>query len=96
MVRNLIFVSPILFSLNALASEVKITSFRYLEAGVRNSSAAELCGKLVSPTGQPELVNIVSDPNSKTPAPYTAWTNKDGKFCLVISTLTGRANVDLE
>jgi hypothetical protein len=32
MIRNLIFVSPILFSLNALASEVKITSFRYLEA----------------------------------------------------------------
>lgn len=96
MIKKLIYVSSVLFSLNVFASEVKITSFRYLEAGVRNSSAAELCGKLVSPTGQPELIKIVSDPNSKTPAPYTAWTNKDGKFCLIISTLTGRANVDLE
>lgn len=96
MFRNLFFVSFFSLSLNAFASEVKITSFRYLEAGSRSSSAAELCGKLTSPTGQPELVKITSDPNSKTPASYTAWTGKDGKFCLVISTLTGRANVDLE
>lgn len=80
----------------ALASDVKVTSFRFLESGSHFSPAAELCGELVAPTGKPEMVKIVSDPNSKGSATYHVWTGKEGKFCSVLATYTGKAEADIE
>ncbi len=80
----------------ALASDVKVTSFRFLQSGSSFSPAAELCGELVAPTGKPEMIKIVSDPNSKGSATYYVWTGKEGKFCSVLATYTGKAEADLE
>lgn len=80
----------------ALASAVKVTSFRFLENGPRFSPTAELCGEVVAPSGKPELVRIVSDPKSKGPAIYNVWSGKDGKFCSVLASFTGNAAADLD
>lgn len=80
----------------AFASDVKVTSFRFLQSGSSFSPVAELCGELVAPTGKPEMIKIVSDPNSKGSATYHVWTGKEGKFCSVLATYSGKAEADLE
>lgn len=78
------------------ASDVKITSFRFLENGVHFSPAAEMCGELVVPTGKTEMIKITSDPDSKSPATYYVWAGKEGKFCSIIATFTGQASANLD
>ncbi len=84
----------VIFSSFAFATEVKITSFRFLTHGPQFSPLAELCGELTSSTGKPEMINITSDPDSKGAASYHIWSGKDGKFCSVIATFTGKANAE--
>ncbi len=81
---------------SAFASDVKVTSFRFLESGSHFSPAAEMCGSLITPTGKPEMIKIVSDPDSKGSATYYVWTGKEGKFCSVLATYTGKAEADLD
>ncbi len=73
-------------------------TFRPLEPGMLGLKKyhAELCGELIAPTGKSEMIKVVSDPQSKGPAAYHVWTGKDGKFCSVIATFTGKAEADLE
>lgn len=80
----------------AMASGVKVTSFHFLETGTRLSPTAELCGEIIAPAGKPELIRIVSDPQSKGPAIYNVWSGKDGKFCSVLASYTGKADADLD
>jgi hypothetical protein len=77
----------------SFAQEVKIDSFTFLGP---HSSAAEICGTVQKLTGQPNMIKLSVDPRSKNPATYYAWSGKDGKFCSVVSTLTGEANANLE
>lgn len=84
-----------LASASASGSEVKVTSFRFLEHGQHFSPTAEICGELVIPSAKPEMIKITSDPDSKGPATYNVWSGKDGKFCSVIATFTGKANAEL-
>ena len=79
----------------ASASTVKVTSFRFVDSGRYYSAAAEFCGQLVAPTGKYEMIKIISDPASKNPAHYFAWSGKDGKFCQMIATFTGQAEAEL-
>lgn len=80
----------------AFGSAIKITSFKFLESGTAQfSPAAEICGELVAPTGKAEMIKIVSDPSSKAPGQYFTWAGKEGKFCQVIATFTGRAETEL-
>jgi hypothetical protein len=76
------------FSL-AHASEVKITSFQYLG----NARVAELCGVIEGVTKSGELVEVIVDPKMKAPGHYTALASSTGKFCLVLRTLSGEADV---
>lgn len=85
----------VLTSLNVLAADVKITSFRFLESGATASPAAELCGELVTPSNKPEMLKIISDPKSKAPGLYYIWAGKDGKFCCVLATYSGNAEAEL-
>lgn len=96
MLRNGLPIAIIFLGISAFASTVKITTFRFLNSGSSFSAAAELCGELITPTGKPEVIKIVSDPTSKGPGNYIAWTGKDGKFCSVIATYTGKAEAELE
>lgn len=85
----------ILFSLlisNAFAAEVKISSFQYLGT----SRVAELCGELTGELKTNETVEIVSDPGMKVPGYYATAVSKNGKFCVVLRTLSGNADVTHE
>lgn len=78
----------------SFASDAKVTSFRFLQSGSHSSAAAEICGELINPTAKPEMIKITSDPGSKGPGKYYSWTGPEGKFCSVIATYTGKAEVD--
>lgn len=93
---KIIFLGLGLVSAAAVASDVKITSFRFLDQAPRRSPAAELCGQVTPPTGKAEMIKIVSDPDSKGPGNYYTWAGANGKFCSVIATYTGQAEAVLE
>ena len=95
--KNLVFVNLFVFApMLVIASDVKVTSFRFLESGSHFSPAAEICGELLSPTGKPEMVKITSDPGPKGSALYYSWVGPEGKFCSVIATFTGKAEVETQ
>lgn len=75
---------------NAETPEIKVTSF-VLEPGTR---LAELCGE-TDFKGALLPIKVLVDPNAKSPGSYLATTNLDGKFCVMVRTLTGRADVTL-
>lgn len=87
---KIIFTTVLCFLLTPVfASDVKVTSFQYLGS----SRVAELCGEVkgeLRPTG---VVEIVSDPGMKAPGFYATPVSKNGKFCLVLRTLSGNADV---
>lgn len=95
MFRILMVSLSLLMGSIALASTVKVTSFRFVDSGRYYSAAAELCGELLAPTGKFEMIKIVSDPTSKNPAHYFTWSGKGGKFCQMIATFTGQAEAEL-
>ena len=76
------------------ASGVKVTSFKFVDHS-GHSPTAEICGELVVVTGKPELIKLISDAASKSPATYYTFAGKDGKFCHLIATYTGKADADL-
>ena len=96
MIKVSLLIATIFLQSPVFASGVKITNFRFLNNSTSYSAAAELCGVLVAPSGKPEMIKIISDPASKGPGNYIVWTGKDGKFCSVIASYTGQAEVDLE
>jgi hypothetical protein len=77
----------------ARADDVKIDSFFYL--GEKNS-AAEICGTVLAPTGKAQMIKILVDPENKNPGYYYIWSGGDGKFCSVVSTIDGKAQVGLD
>jgi hypothetical protein len=83
----------LLFSSVAFASEVKVNSFRF--TGSRTTTA-EICGELVSPTGKPEFLKVIVDVGTKYEVPYYVWAGPDGKFCSVVSTVYGKADVEIQ
>jgi hypothetical protein len=83
-----LFIFLSLLSVTSFAAEVKISSFQYLSS----TRVAELCG-FVTGVAAGELVEVVSDPKMKVPGHYTTLTNSTGKFCLVLRTLSGEADV---
>lgn len=94
-VTSILFLVGFTGSAALAADSVKITSFYYLESGSSRTPAAELCGVLTQPTGKPEMVKITADPNGKQPGIYNTWAGKDGKFCTVLATYSGKADAEL-
>lgn len=87
------------FQIQAVASEtsatINITSFVSLESGEVRNTGAELCGVVENAEGRHYMVEVVSDPNYKAPGNYMVIPNGEGKFCVVVSTQTGRAEARL-
>lgn len=71
------------------AGEVKVTSFQYLGS----TRVAELCGEVQGEIKATNVVEIISDPGMKAPGYYATPITKSGKFCLVLRTLSGNADV---
>ena len=90
---RLVLVLGFLFATQA--SQVKVNSFRFGNLASQRSPVAEICGQLITPTGNAELIKILVDPDTKGPASYNTWTGKDGKFCHIIASYTGKALVDI-
>ncbi len=89
------FIIMLVTSLPALgfAEDVKINSFVMIG---QRSSAAELCGNVISPTGHPQMVKVIVDAQTKKPATYYIWSGSDGKFCTIVSTYSGEATAILD
>lgn len=77
---------------NAQASEVKITSFKYTGTKTRT---AELCGRIEGEFGALAIIDVISDPSFKYPGQYSSIAAQDGKFCIVINTLSGEASANV-
>ena len=73
------------------APTLKVTSFRL--AG-ENTRAAELCG-VVSNGGDHGLVRAVVDPGTNAPGVYNTIYTKDGNFCVLVVTYTGRVEASV-
>ena len=83
----------LLFTLESVfAAEVKITSFLYTGTRTR---AAELCGKVTGKSEGLVVIDITVDPGRNNPGSYSAIPSSSGRFCSVVSTESGNADVAL-
>ena len=94
--KSLFVFLSLTLSATALASDVKITSFRFMDHSAHFSPGAEICGEIISPSGKPVMIKVTSDPEEKVPGNYYVWSGPDGKFCAIIATYTGKANADIQ
>ncbi len=81
-----------LLSGTAMAANVKITSFNYVNQERR---VAELCGVVTDSEGPATLVQITVDERSKRPATYNTMAGPNGKFCTVVVTFYGTASAEV-
>lgn len=81
------------YSNQAVGAEVtiKVTAFYPL---IGSSGVSEICGKITGEMSPNFRVNIVADPKYN-PGPYTVLPNGDGKWCAVVNSVTGTADVKL-
>jgi hypothetical protein len=70
---------------------LKVTAFYPLNG---SRGASELCGRMTGEVLAEHRILIVSDPKHN-PGPYTILPGADGKFCALINSVTGRADVFL-
>ena len=88
-------VTAVFISTAALAApQVEVTSFLPLERGSTRVQAGEICGRIKGETKDLHLVTIISDPHHN-PGTYVSIAGRDGRFCHVIRTTTGTADVRL-
>ncbi len=71
------------------AKTVEINSFSRISDNQKNMTA-EICGQAI---GQKKrvIIDIISDPKSKRPTPFTTISQPDGSFCHLITTYMGQA-----
>lgn len=77
---------------SSFAVEVKVTSFLYTGTRART---AELCGQLTEKSELPLILDITVDLKRNNPGSYTDVPPASGKFCAVVSTESGNADVAL-
>lgn len=77
---------------SSFSAEVVITSFLYTGSRTRT---AELCGKVTGKSETMLIVDIAVDPGRNNPGSYTVVPAASGKFCTVVSTESGNADVVL-
>ena len=100
--KAFIFFAASLFVLGAVASEgpaardLNITSFVYTDNDINNrDTTAELCGTVSGNVSTVDRVTVTSDPTTSGPASYTTMLDEEGKFCVVIRTVSGRASAKI-
>ena len=77
-----------LVSSTAMAADVKITSYVYVNNERR---VAEICGVVTGSDTPNTFIQITVDHKSKRPATYNTLAGPNGKFCTVVSTFHGTA-----
>lgn len=71
---------------------IQINSFHFVG---NNTQLAELCGKVNGPKSFYNL-RVISDDGTNNPGDYHTTSGKTGNFCLVLSTYSGSAKVEIE
>lgn len=77
-----------LLSSTAMAADVKITSYNYVN---KERRVAELCGMVTGSSAPTTFVQITVDERSKRPATYNTMAGPNGKFCVVVVSFYGTA-----
>lgn len=90
----LTFIFSLLLTVPCFANsrDVKITSFNF--TGSRNRTA-ELCGKITGEAKSLDIVDVIADPADANPGRYSTLVSPEGTFCIVINTLSGKADAKL-
>ena len=83
-----LMLATLVLSASAFAADVKINSFYYIANSTR---LAELCGT-VEGGGDRSDVRVNVDFKTNRPAVYNTTAGKDGKFCLLVNTISGLAS----
>lgn len=87
------FASVSLFAENSENQrKLKIDSFVYVENGSFDNKSAELCGHVTGNVHVHDRVTVSSDPQTKAPGNYTTLLDAEGKFCVIVRTLSGKAS----
>lgn len=84
------------FSLTSFAAfnpTIAVTSFQRL--GSSDGTLAELCGTVQENDNSEIHLNVLADPTSINPHHYHTLTGNDGRFCIILSTISGLARVSL-
>ena len=69
--------------------KVGIKSFARISDNQKNMTA-EICGK-VEEQKKRRIIDIIADPKSKKPTPFSTISQPDGSFCILITTYMGQA-----
>lgn len=79
-----------------VAWSVKVTSF--LPIVNSQTRLGELCGVVTGPANELSnaRVSVASDPKAKKPGYYAVAVDRTGRFCVVVHTFTGTAEVAVE
>ncbi len=84
------------FSISAFSASVKVTSFNYIrQSQDMLNPVAELCGLVEGASTSPSFVHVLVDSKGNNSASYNTYAANDGRFCLVVITYRGTAEVSL-
>lgn len=72
----------------AMAAEVKITSYNYVNNERR---IAEICGIVTGSETATSFVQITVDHKSKRPMIYNTFAGPNGNFCTIVNSFHGTA-----
>jgi hypothetical protein len=76
----------------ATPPDVQITSFYLVGTGTERT--AEICGKVTGDFTGAHRVEITVDPDNN-PGSYVTWPAKNGAWCSIVQSYTGRAEAAL-
>lgn len=98
--KTLLVIAMSFFAVLAQAEEpisrtISVKSFAYTENGNFKDQSAELCGVVSGEVTAHDRVTVTADHKSEYAAPYTTLVDQEGKFCVLIRTITGRASAEL-
>lgn len=91
---KIVLIFALLFSMSAHAddSKIKVTSFRYVTE--YPTRIAEICGEVLIPTTPDMRVAVKVDPGDQE-GTYTILPPESGRWCQLVLTLSGHADVTL-
>lgn len=92
---KLFTIAALLLTSLASASELKITSFYYLDNESRNDRAAEICFSVKPAPTSPIFANITIDKGTNSEGHYNTFVGPRGRACVVVATWRGTGEVSI-
>ncbi len=92
---KLFTITALLLTTLVSASELKITSFYFLDNQSRQDRAAELCFRLSPAPSKPLFANITIDKGTTSEGNYNTFIGPKGNACIVVATWRGYGEVSI-